>query len=236
MNVLVVVAHPDDAEIAMAMRMRWHVLRGDRIWVHCLTTGTPNRDGHPIRADECRQAGQLLGVQRYTFSTVPDCRFEDHRGVINDEMFALFDRAKPSIVYTHYPHDQHLDHQVTADETTVVARREARDMYYFRSPLSLGFEPTLFFLGTDKLLDLKARALACFTSQTQLDMPVFEQLDRVAFRQYLHHRVVRSFPATTSCAELFRIERQLQFADQAPDKQCPDNACHRPRHDANGTA
>lgn len=213
MNVLVVAAHPDDAEIAMAMRIRWHVLRGDRVRVHCLTTGTPGPDGRSTRPEECRQAGDLLGVQNYTFSSVPDCRFADHRGVINGELFALFDWAQPTVVYTHYPHDQHLDHQVTAAETTVVANREARDLYYFRSPLSVDFEPTLVFLSTDELLNLKTRALACFTSQAQLDMAVFEQLNRVAFRQYVHHRVVGGFPARTSCAELFRVGRRIEFAD-----------------------
>ncbi|MGW3472849.1 PIG-L family deacetylase [Saccharopolyspora sp. NPDC000995] len=42
---LVVVAHPDDAEIGMAMRMRWYALNDARVRVHCLTTGTPTGDG-----------------------------------------------------------------------------------------------------------------------------------------------------------------------------------------------
>jgi hypothetical protein len=45
--------------------------------------------------------------------------------------------------------------------------REARNLCYFRSPYSVGFEPTMFFTGTQELLDVKVRALQCFGSQQQ---------------------------------------------------------------------
>ncbi|MGH8938774.1 MAG: PIG-L family deacetylase, partial [Actinomycetes bacterium] len=77
-TVLVVVAHPDDAEIAMGMRMHWYALNGARVRVHCLTTGAPGPDGTAVRRDECLNAGALLGVDNYTFSAIPDTRFVEH--------------------------------------------------------------------------------------------------------------------------------------------------------------
>ncbi|MEV6987016.1 PIG-L family deacetylase [Sphaerisporangium sp. NPDC051017] len=214
-TVLVVVAHPDDAEIAMGMRMHWYALNGVRVRVHCLTTGAPGPDGTAVRRDECLAAGALLGIDQYTFSFIPDTRFEDHRGGINADLFSVFHETRPDIVYTHYPGDQHLDHSTTAQEVTAVALREATNLCYFRSPYSVGFEPTLFFMGTQELLDAKARALECFASQQQLDMAVFRQLAEVTHRQYVHHRVVERFPRESSCAELFRVARQVEFADQS---------------------
>jgi LmbE family N-acetylglucosaminyl deacetylase len=213
-TVLIVVAHPDDAEIAMGMRMRWYALNGAQVRVHCLTTGAPGPHGAAPRRDECLDAGGLLGVDRYTFSTIPDTRFVEHRGRIHTDLFSVFHDTRPDIVYTHYPDDQHPDHRTTAHEVTTVAQREARNLSYFRSPYSVGFEPTMIFMGTAELLDLKARALKCFSSQNQLDMDVFRRLDEVEYRRYLHHRVVAGFPGTANCAELFAIARHVQFADQ----------------------
>ncbi|MGH3905884.1 MAG: PIG-L family deacetylase [Pseudonocardiaceae bacterium] len=63
-TVLIVVAHPDDAEIAMGMRMHWYAVNGARVRVHCLTTGAPGPDGTAVRREECLNAGALLGVDR----------------------------------------------------------------------------------------------------------------------------------------------------------------------------
>lgn len=214
MNVLIVVAHPDDAEIAMGMRMRWYADHGACVRVHCLTTGSPCPDGSDVRRQECLAAALLLGVTEYSFSEIPDSRFTDHRGDINGELFRVFRQDRPDIVYTHYPSDQHLDHIATAHEVTAVALREATNLTYFRSPYSEGFEPTEFFMGTPELLEAKVRALKCFASQQQLDMDVFRQQAEVTYRNHVHHRVVERFPPQASCAELFRIARRVAIADQ----------------------
>ncbi|MCX5181166.1 hypothetical protein [Streptomyces sp. NBC_00268] len=95
---------------------------------------------------------------------------------------------------------------------TTVALREANNLCYFRSPYSVGFEPTRIFAGTQELLDAKAAALKCFASQRQLDMDVFRKLAEVAYRQHVHHRVVERFPPGLDCAELFRTAREIEFA------------------------
>jgi N-acetylglucosamine malate deacetylase 1 len=87
MNVLIVVAHPDDAEIAMGMRIRWYTENGAHVRVHCLTTGSPAPNGSDVRREECLAAGAVLGVENYTFSEIPDTRFTDHHGDINAELF-----------------------------------------------------------------------------------------------------------------------------------------------------
>lgn len=211
-TVLVVGAHPDDPEIAMAMRMRWYALNGARVRVHCLTTGAVDPDGTAPRQEESRAAGRLLGVDEYTFSDVPDTRFVEHRGEINAELFRVFRETHPDVVYTHFPNDQHLDHSITAQEVTTVALREANNLTYFRSPYSTNFEPTNVFMGTQELLDTKEAALKCFASQRQLDMQVFRKLAEVGYRQHVHHRVVERFPPGLTYAELFRTARQIEFA------------------------
>ncbi len=224
-SVLIVVAHPDDAELAMAMRIRDHVLAGDRVRVHCLSAGRADRDDGAARRDECLAAAKVLGIGGYTFSQIPDTRFTDHRGAINEALFAAFATERPDVVYTHYPDDQHLDHAVTGEEATTVAMRGAADLIHFRSPYSRNFEPNLYFIGTPDLLSAKQTALACFASQQQLDMVVFSGLTELAYRQHVHHRVVERFPVQAHGAEMFRTARQVVHAsretEDAPTLQRP---------------
>ncbi|MER6719864.1 PIG-L deacetylase family protein [Streptomyces halstedii] len=217
-DVLIVVAHPDDAEIAMGMRMRDHTLTGDHVRVHCLSPGASTPEGADRRRAECRAAGALLGVTQYSFSRIPDNEFVERRVEINRELFRVFGERRPDIVYTHFPDDQHLDHHITADEVTTVALREADNLYYFRSPYSRNFEPSEVFVGTPTLLQTKAEALQCFPSQRQLDMNTFITLATTAHRQHVHHRVVERFPAGHTCTELFSAARTIRFAAHAEQK------------------
>jgi LmbE family N-acetylglucosaminyl deacetylase len=211
-TILIVVAHPDDAEIGMGMRMLAHARDGARVHVHCLSTGDDDSNDAPVRQNECLAAGKLLGVAGYTFSAIPDTRFTDHRGAINADLISLFSDIRPDIVYTHYPADQHLDHATTGTEATAVALRGAANLRYLKSPYTIGFEPTLFFMGNPDLLRAKVKALACFASQRQLDMDLYRRLAEVTYRQHLHHRVVEQFRPEADCAELFVIARQVEFA------------------------
>ncbi|MFJ3673400.1 PIG-L deacetylase family protein [Streptomyces sp. NPDC090106] len=211
-DVLIVVAHPDDAEIAMGMRMRDHSLAGDHVRVHCLSPGALTPEEAQRRRSECLAAGTVLGVAQYTFAQIPDNQFVERRVEINRELFRIMGERRPDIVYTHYPDDQHLDHRITADEVTTAALREADNLSYFRSPYSRAFEPTEVFIGTPALLNNKAEALQCFASQTQFDMNAFTTLATVTHRQHVHHRVVERFPAGHTCAELFRTVRTIRFA------------------------
>jgi N-acetylglucosamine malate deacetylase 1 len=229
MNVLIVVAHPDDAEIAMGMRIRWYTENGVHVHVHCLSSSD-------VRREECLAAGALLGVTNYTFSDIPDTRFTDHHGDINAELFRVIGSARPDIVYTHYPNDQHLDHTATAHEVTAVALRETANLTYFRSPYSVGLDPNMIFMGTTNLLTTKTAALGCFASQRQLDITTFTKLAQIIHRHHMHHRVVERLPQHATTAELFRITRRLEMAagprlawrSSTPGSDCPSSTPSAP--------
>ncbi|WP_340682648.1 PIG-L family deacetylase [Amycolatopsis coloradensis] len=210
-KVLVIVAHPDDAEIGMGMRIHWYSANGADVDVHCLSRGSASPGGPSPRGDECLRAGKVLGVRSYTFSDIPDSRFTGNRGAINAELFRVIRESRPDVVYTHYPDDQHLDHSVAGAEVTAVAQREVYELSYFRSPYSVRFEPNLFFLASRESLDAKQEALTCFGSQKQLDMELFARLSRCAHRQHLHHRVVERFTPEAIAAEQFVIQRRIEF-------------------------
>ncbi|MGW2874430.1 PIG-L deacetylase family protein [Kitasatospora sp. NPDC001225] len=185
-----------------------HAIVGDRVRVHGLSDGRPGMDDG-VRRAACLAAAKILGIGRYTFSTIPDTRSTDCRGAVNATLFDTFGLEWPDAVYTQCPDDQHLDHAVTGEEVTAVAMREAADLLYFRSPCSRNFEPNRFFVGTPELLTAKRDALACFASQQQLDMEVFGSLTALAYRQHVHHRVVERFPDGAHGAEMFRTARRI---------------------------
>jgi LmbE family N-acetylglucosaminyl deacetylase len=210
MRVLVVVAHPDDAELSMGMRLRWYADRGADVHVHCLSTGSCDPELAERRTEEAVSAGAILGVQRYSFSDIPDNGFTTHRERVNRLLFDVFGERRPDVVYTHFPRDQHLDHMVVAEEVTAVALREAANLSYFRSLYSDAFEPDLFFMGCRELFEAKMAALRCFGSQGQIDLDAVRELSGVAHRQFLHHRVVERLGNGFSYSETFRVRRRIE--------------------------
>jgi LmbE family N-acetylglucosaminyl deacetylase len=212
LRVLAVVAHPDDAELAMGMRIRWHVEQEAVVRVHCLSRGEAAGGQPEQRVQEALSAGAILGVDEYTFSQIPDARFVDAREPIIQELFQVLRQFSPDLVYTHFPQDQHLDHVMTGEAVTVVAMREAASLYYFRSLYSVGFEPNVFFIGGPALLEMKMRALRCFSSQSQIGMDFVADLAAVAHRQFIHHRIIERLSVGTAFSESFRVARQIDCA------------------------
>ena len=215
-RVLVVAAHPEDAEIAMGMKIRSLVLQGATVRIHCLSDGRRRADvpkGQDVRTAEALAAGKILGVSEYTFSEVPDNQFTSHRTLINSVLFHVIREFRPTAVFTHFPKDQHLDHVITGEEVSVVASREVCNIFYFRSPYSLEFSPNFFFFSTPGLLAVKMAALSCFPSQAQLNIEVFGQLAGLAYYQHVHHRVLEriSDQHASLRAEMFRIERLIEY-------------------------
>jgi len=208
----VLAAHPDDAELAMGMRLRWYADKGAAVHVHCLSKGAADPGAAARRAAEAVAAGAILGVSRYSFSDIPDTRFTAHRSEINRALFEVCAGERPDIVYTHFPRDQHLDHMVAAEEATAVALREAAGLCYFRSLYSEAFEPDLFFLAGQELFEAKMAALHCFASQGQIDLNVIRELNGVAYRQFLHHRVVERLDPELTFSETFRVRRRIELA------------------------
>lgn len=218
-QVLIVVAHPDDAEIAMGMKILALTGAGHRVWIHCLSGGNEARRSeqetarlqHERQAEAVR-AGEILGVQHYSFGSFREASFTEFRGEINRSLFDVIEACRPDIIYTHYPDDQHIDHVMTSDVATTVALREARDLIYFRSPYSLRFEPNLVFFGSPELFETKLRALRCFVSQAQIAMSHVSSLAAKLHHHHVHHGVLRRLdtPIEDLYSELFSVSRMVE--------------------------
>jgi N-acetylglucosamine malate deacetylase 1 len=206
-SALILVAHPDDAELAMAMRMAQMARAGISVDVHCFTKGSARQAEE--RVIECLAARAVLGIQGYTFSDLPENHLSASLSEVNDITYALMQRLRPALLFTHFPNDQHPDHVAVGTAATFVAKREVPHIEHFRSPYSEGFQPNRIILADENLWQLKREALACFASQAQLPITALEAATRFSHYSYLHHRVIAEF-GEPRYGEQFSIVRDVQ--------------------------
>jgi bacillithiol biosynthesis deacetylase BshB1 len=129
MELLAIVAHPDDAGIFCGGTLAKHAARGDDVTVACMTRGeyggfdTTEAELAATREREAERAAEVLGADavfldfldgRITYSMENRLRVVD----------AIREHA-PDVILTHYRDDMHPDHRATS--------RLVTDAYYMAS-------------------------------------------------------------------------------------------------------
>jgi len=191
-KVLVVVAHPDDAEISMGMKILDLKNQGHYVHVHCLSKGGKknNNAAYKMKREyEATKAGSILNVDKYTFSDFPDTLFEKNSAEIRSELEEIIKTERPDAVYTHYHEDSHIDHEISSKET-LIASRSVKSLVYFRSPYSRNFIPKIFYFADENSMNKKYKALKCFKSQRYLDEDFLKQISSVLYFEYLHPQLI----------------------------------------------
>jgi bacillithiol biosynthesis deacetylase BshB1 len=184
MDLLAIVAHPDDADIFCGGTIAKHAARGDEVTIAHMTRGeyggletTTQDELARVRESEARAAGEELGAETVTFLGFEDGRIE----------YSLSDRLRlvevirshqPDLVLTHYRDDMHPDHRVTSRLVTDAYYMaslplvdvdgqpwDPRNIYYFGKPTS-SFEPSVF-VDVTGYLDRKEAAIECHESQVE---------------------------------------------------------------------
>ncbi|MFO0889472.1 MAG: PIG-L family deacetylase [Isosphaeraceae bacterium] len=120
MNVLFVGAHPDD-EMACLGTLLLYRRRGDTLSLVCATNGDRGMSDDPdfpleecarIREGEMREVARELGAS-YTCLGEPDEALYD-TWENRLKLIEAIRRARPDVVFTHYPQDYNLDHTATS--------------------------------------------------------------------------------------------------------------------------
>ncbi len=199
-RVLVVVAHPDDAEFGAGGTIARWVREGREVFLAVVTNGdkgsadpemTPERLMR-IREEEQREAARILGIKEVVFLGYPDGFLEDTPALRRD-IVRLIRRFRPEVVVTHNPGPglhrfiQHRDHRITGSVTLDAVYPLARNRLTFPELLKEGLEPhrvdEVYLTGSDEpdtwvdiseTIDVKIAALKCH--RTQIGNP--DELDR----------------------------------------------------------
>jgi LmbE family N-acetylglucosaminyl deacetylase len=155
-SVLVVVAHPDDAEFMVAgSAAKWSRLGSDVTYV-VVTKGDKGSDDPEmtpqrltaIRENEQRAAATILGVRNCVFMGYPDAYLQ-HSLELRRDLTRVIRQHRPQIVVTFDPqtrfmfdaYPNHPDHRTTGDATIDAIFPSARDRLTFPELLMEGLEP-----------------------------------------------------------------------------------------------
>jgi len=114
LDLLAIMAHPDDAELLCGGALLRSAERGERTGIVDLTRGEAGSSGTPeLRAEEAAQAAARLRVAIRRNAGLPDA------GLCNDlesrtRVAALIRELRPRVVVTHWTEGRHPDHRVAA--------------------------------------------------------------------------------------------------------------------------
>jgi LmbE family N-acetylglucosaminyl deacetylase len=190
-RILVVVAHPDDAEFGCGGSVARWVVEGHEVFYCILTSGNRGSDDPAmtperlagIREEEQREAARTLGVKEVAFLGYPDGELEDTRAARQDVVRAIR-RVRPTRVVTQNPfptlnpYSGHRDHRHAGRLALDAVYPYARDRLHFPELLREGLDPhkvrQVYVMGhmePDTVIDVtptmdkKLAALRCHGSQ-----------------------------------------------------------------------
>lgn len=190
-RILVVVAHPDDAEFGCGGSVAHWVADGREVFYCVITNGNRGSDDPAmtperlaaIREDEQRAAARALGVTDVLFLGYPDGELEDTREARRDVVRAIR-RFRPDRVVTQNPFPSlnpyagHRDHRHAGRLALDAVYPYARDRLHFAELGAEGWQPhkvrEVYVMGDDNpdtfvditgTIDRKLGALRCHASQ-----------------------------------------------------------------------
>jgi len=115
LDILAIMAHPDDAELLCGATLIKAASRGHRVGVIDLTAGEMGSAGSaPIRAREAEAAGKQMGLVERRCAFLPDSALEndnESRHVVANHIREL----RPRIVVTHWKVGRHRDHRIASE-------------------------------------------------------------------------------------------------------------------------
>lgn len=187
-DIMVISAHPDDAEFAAGGSIaRWAEKKKRIVYIVCTRgeKGTSDRSMQPenlarIREREQRNAADILGVQTVVFLDYKDQELEDTPEFRKD-IVRQIRIYRPRTIITSDPYRRyvwHRDHRIVGQVTLDAVYPYARDYLAYPDLIEAGIEPhkvrEMLFWGADQVnhvvditpeFELKISALMCHESQ-----------------------------------------------------------------------
>ena len=179
MNIAVIAAHPDDAELGLGATMALLVSQGHRVIIIDASNGEPTPFGNvATRAHEAAQAATILGVERVNLGLTN--RAITHDLASRHALAAQLRLNTIDIMFVPHPLDAHPDH-VALTKICVDARFDAkltkcaipgqahhprRLYHYFCTHLKHVPQPD-FIVDCAGFAQIKMQAIAAYKSQFQ---------------------------------------------------------------------
>src|SRR2546422_9264404 len=135
LKVVCVGGHPDDPESGCAGTLTRYSELGHSVTIIYLTRGERGINGKSrdeparIRSAECEAACKIMGAKPVFFGQIDGATELNKTRV--DAMTRLLSAENPDVVFTHWPIDTHLDHQVASFLTIRAWMALRRPQLYF---------------------------------------------------------------------------------------------------------
>lgn len=184
MNILCVVAHPDDTEILCAGTLIRYIQAGHAVTIAIFTDGSMGDTViepaalKDIRAKEALAAAEFIGANLVWGDVTDEHVFPDAAQRI--KMIDILRKADPDIIFTHSPDDYHPDHRYVSQlvfdayfqkglphipgQQIPACRFGKAQVYYMDNLGGIGFSPTEYVDISD-VFEMKKQMLACHKSQ-----------------------------------------------------------------------
>jgi len=225
LDVLAIMAHPDDAELLCGGALAKSAAAGQSVGIVDLTAGEMGSQGTPeLRAREAATAAEVLGVTLRRCLGLADSRFE------NDErarlaVVALLRELRPRVVVTHWKLGRHRDHRIASelvrDACFLSALRKLDAPGDPVRPLKLVYatafredaDPPSFVVDVTGHMETKLSAIAAYVSQfegkTQAG-EVFPGGDRPLLEQIRTQCSAYGSRIRVAYGEPFRVDEALE--------------------------
>jgi bacillithiol biosynthesis deacetylase BshB1 len=190
MKILVLAAHPDDAEISIGGTMLTHAQNGDEVYLLNFTNGEPTPNGTvETRLKEAEEADKILQLKKRIVMDLPNRYLEDT--IENREKVAEHIREiRPDLMLVQTHLDQHPDH-IAASELGTAARFYAKltktnmkgepffppkILYFYTSHFRIIPNPSFVLPVSEEVFQEKVKAVQAYQSQFKhknRDIPEF---------------------------------------------------------------
>ncbi len=199
--ILVIGAHPDDAEVGMGGTIIRYSKKGVPVKIIILTIPSDNKN---TRIKECEKSAKVLGAQ-FEFLDVPPNELDFDRKHVS-LLGKVISKNNPKIVFTHWIGDSHQDHINTAKCTIAACRKNESSLYMYEEMIPGGITPFAFnaqmFVDISPFIEKKLQAI--MEHKTQADVYGKSWLDSIKSRANY-----RGFQTGVRQAEAFEVIRRL---------------------------
>ena len=183
MNILALVAHPDDVEYMCSGTLMKYRDAGHKIFIALTTSGNTGSNVIPTSGElaQIRESEQLEAAKAYD-AEVRFLRFDDEGLLDNEEtrraVLTAIRWANPDVILTHAPQDPSTDHAMTARLTTQMIQSVGGKLHPADLP-PIDKRPQIFFcdiaaginflpeayVDISDYMDKKAELIRCHKSQ-----------------------------------------------------------------------
>lgn len=177
LDVLAVMAHPDDVELLCGGALIRSAERGERTGALDLTRGERGTRGTPeLRAREAERAAEVLGLAVRRNANLPDAGIRDTPDT-RKRLVSELRELRPRIVVTHWTEGRHPDHRAAArlvydacflaglTNFDAPGERHRPHKVVHATAFREDAPPPTFVVDVSEQMDRKLEALRCYESQ-----------------------------------------------------------------------